>query len=73
MLPTSLPKFYSSLVETPRTNGLTPAMTSCLTTKILPKIASVQCGLPSLSTMEYLTKLPKDYETFYERSRNQLI
>jgi hypothetical protein len=72
MLPTSLPMFYSSSVEMPRTSGLTPAMTSCPTMKILPKeLASMQCGLPSLSTTEHLTKLPKDYEIFYERPRNQ--
>jgi hypothetical protein len=31
----------------------------------------MQCGLPSLSITEHLTKLPKDYEIFYERPRNQ--
>jgi hypothetical protein len=72
-LPTSLPMFYSSSVEMPRTNGLMPTMLLCPTTKILPKLASVQCGLPSLSTMEHPTKLPKGYETFYERPRNQPI
>jgi hypothetical protein len=64
--------FYPSSVEMPRTSGLMPAMTLCPTMRILPKLASSQCGLPSLSTMEHLTKLPKDYETFYERPRNQL-
>jgi hypothetical protein len=29
MLPTSLPMFYSSSVEMPRTSGLMPAMTLC--------------------------------------------
>jgi hypothetical protein len=43
---------------------LMPAMMSCPTMKILPKLTSMQCGLPSLSTTEHLTKLPKDYETF---------
>jgi hypothetical protein len=38
--------------------------------KIPPKLASAQCGLPSLSTTEPPTRLPKDYETFYERLRN---
>jgi hypothetical protein len=71
MLPTSLQMFYSSSVEMPRTSGLMPTMTLCPTTKILPKFASVQCGLPSLSTNEHPTKSPKDYETFYERPRNQ--
>jgi hypothetical protein len=41
--------------------------------KIIPKLASMQCGLPSLLTMEHLTKLPKDYETLNERPRNQQI
>jgi hypothetical protein len=41
--------------------------------KILLKLASAQCGLPSLSTMEHLTKPPKEYKTFYERPRNPLI
>jgi hypothetical protein len=31
----------------------------------------MQSGLPSLSTTEHLTKLPKDYKIFYERPRNQ--
>jgi hypothetical protein len=65
--------FYSSLVEMPRTSGLMPAMTLCPTMKILLKLASAQCGLPSLSTMEHPTKPPKDYETFYKRPRNQSI
>jgi hypothetical protein len=43
------------------------------TMKILPKFASMQCGLPSLSTTEHPTKLPKDYETFNEKPRNQPI
>jgi hypothetical protein len=63
MLPTRLPTIFSSSVEMPRTNGSTPAMTLCLTMKILLRLASAQCGLPSLSTME----------TFYERLRNPLI
>jgi hypothetical protein len=37
------------------------------------KLASAQCGLPSLSTMEHPTKPLKDYEIFYERPRNQPI
>jgi hypothetical protein len=41
--------------------------------KIIPNLASMQCGLPSLLTMEHLTKLPKDYETLNERPRNQQI
>jgi hypothetical protein len=41
--------------------------------KILAKLASAQCGLPTLSTTEPTTRLPKDYETFYERLRNPLI
>jgi hypothetical protein len=57
----------------PRTSGLMPAMTLCPTMKILPKLASMQCGLPSLSTMEHPTRLLKDYEIFYERPRNQPI
>jgi hypothetical protein len=65
--------FYTSSVEMPRTNGLMPAMTLCPTMKIPLKLTSMQCGLPSLSTMEHVTKLPKDYETFYVRPRNQLI
>jgi hypothetical protein len=65
--------FYSSSVEMPRTSGLMSAMMLCPTMKILPKLASIQCGLPSLSTMEHPTKLPKDYETFYKRPRNQPI
>jgi hypothetical protein len=73
MLPTSLQVFYFSSVEMPRTSGLMPTMMLCPTMKILPKLASVQCGLPSLSTMEHLTKLPKEYETFYKRSTNQPI
>jgi hypothetical protein len=72
-LPTSLRMFYSPSVEMPRTSGLMPAMMLCPTMKILPKLASVQCGLPSLSTIEHLTKPLKDYETFYERPRNQPI
>jgi hypothetical protein len=59
--------FYSSLVEMPRTSGLLPAMTLCPTMKILPKLTSMQCGLPSLLTMEHPTKPPKDYKTFYKR------
>jgi hypothetical protein len=55
--------FYSSSVEMPRTSGLMPTMMLCPTMKILP----------SLSTMEHPTKLPKDYKTFYERPRNQPI
>jgi hypothetical protein len=43
------------------------------TTRILPKLASAQCGLPSLSTTEHPTKPLKDYKTFYERPRNQPI
>ncbi len=73
MLPTSLPMFYSSSVEMSRTSGSTPAMRLCPTMKILPKLTSTQCGLPSSSIMEPLTKLPKNYETFYERPRNQPI
>jgi hypothetical protein len=73
MLPTSLPMFYSSSVEMPRTSGLMPAMTLCPTMKILPMLASAQCGLPSLSTTEHPTRPLKDYETFYERPRNQPI
>jgi hypothetical protein len=42
MLPTSLQMFYSSSVEMPRTSGLTPAMMSCPTMKILLKLASTQ-------------------------------
>jgi hypothetical protein len=38
-------KFYSSSVKMPRTSGLMPTMMSCPTTRILPKLASVQCGL----------------------------
>jgi hypothetical protein len=45
----------------------------CPTMKILLKLTSTQCGLPSLSTMEHPTKLPKDFETFYKRPRNQPI
>jgi hypothetical protein len=48
--------FYSISVEMPRTSGSTPAMMSCPTMKFLPKLASAQCGLPSLSTMEHPTK-----------------
>jgi hypothetical protein len=73
MLPTSLQTFYSSSVEMPRASGLMPAIILCPTMKILPKLTSAQCGLPSLSTTEHQTKLPKDYETFYERPRNQTI
>jgi hypothetical protein len=51
-------------VEMPRTSGLMPTMMLCPTMKILLKLASGQCGLPSLSTTEHPTKLPKDYETF---------
>jgi hypothetical protein len=51
----------------------TRAMMSCPTTKILPKLASVQCGLLPLSTMEHPTKLLKDNKIFYERPRNQPI
>jgi hypothetical protein len=40
MPPTSLPMSYSSSVEMPRTSGLTPAMMSCPTMKILLKLAS---------------------------------
>jgi hypothetical protein len=65
--------FYSSSVELPRTSGLMPAMMLCPTMKIILKLASMQCGLPSLSTMQHLTKLPKDYETLNERPRNQQI
>jgi hypothetical protein len=65
--------FYSSSVEMPRISGFMPAMMSCPTMRILLKLASVQCGLPSLSTMEHPTKPLKDYETFYERPRSQLI
>jgi hypothetical protein len=65
--------FYSSSVEIPRTSGLMPAMTSCPTTRILPKLTLVQCGLPSLSTMEHPTKPLKDYKIFYERPRDQPI
>jgi hypothetical protein len=65
--------FYSSSVEMPRTSGLMPAMTLCPTMKILLKLASVQCGLPSLSTTEHLTRPLKDYEIFYERPINQPI
>jgi hypothetical protein len=72
-LPTSLPTLYSSSVEMPRTSGLMPAMTLCPTMKILPKLASVQCGLPSLLTTEHPTRPLKDYETFYKRPRNQPI
>ncbi len=72
-LPTSLQMFYSSSVELPRTSGLMPAMMLCPTMKIILKLASMQCGLPSLSTMQHLTKLPKDYETLNERPRNQQI
>jgi hypothetical protein len=49
----------------PRTSGLMPAMMLCPTMKILPKLASAQLGLPSLSTTEHLTKPKKDYKTFY--------
>jgi hypothetical protein len=63
--------FYFSSVEMPRTKVLMPTMMSCPTMKILPKLTSTQCGLPSLSTMEHLTKPLKDYEIFYERPRNQ--
>jgi hypothetical protein len=72
-LPTSLPMFYSSSVEMPRTSGLMPAMTLCPTMKILPKLTSVQCGLPSLSTTEHPTRPLKDYKIFYERPRNPPI
>jgi hypothetical protein len=65
--------FYSSSVEMPRTSGSMPAMMLCPTIKILPKLASMQCGLPSLSTTEHPTKPLKDYEIFYERPRNQQI
>jgi hypothetical protein len=60
-------------LEMPRTSGSTPTMMLCPTMKISPKLTSVQCGLPSLSTMEHPTKLPKDYKTFYERPRSQPI
>jgi hypothetical protein len=73
MLPTSLPMFYSSLVEMPRRSGSMPPMRLCPTMKILLKLTSMQCGLPSSSIMEPPTKLPKDYETFYEKPRNQPI
>jgi hypothetical protein len=55
----------------PRTSGLMNAMTSCPKMKILPKLAFTECGQPSLSTTEHLTKMPKDYEIFYEWPRNQ--
>jgi hypothetical protein len=74
-LSTSLQRFYSFSVEMPRASRLMPTMTLCPTMKILLKLTSMQCGLPSLSTTKHLTKLPKDYETFssYERPRNQPI
>jgi hypothetical protein len=65
--------FYSSSVEMPRTSGSMPEMRLCPTMKILPKLASVQCGLPSLLTTEPPTRPSKAYETFYERLRNPLI
>jgi hypothetical protein len=65
--------FYSSSVEMPRTSGSMPAMTLCPTMNILPKLASAQCGLPSLSTMEHPIRPLKDYKIFYERPRNQPI
>jgi hypothetical protein len=43
------------------------------TMKILPKLTSTQCGLPSLSTMEHPTRPLKDYEIFYKRPRIQPI
>jgi hypothetical protein len=61
--------FYSSSVEMPRTSGLMPTMALCPTTKILPKLVSMQSGLPSLSTMEHLTKPPKDYEKFLRKAK----
>jgi hypothetical protein len=63
--------FYSSSVEMPRTSGLMPTIGLCPTMKILPKLASMKCGLPSLSTMEPPTKVPKDYEIFYKRLRQK--
>jgi hypothetical protein len=41
--------------------------------EILWKLALAQSGLPSLSTMEPPTRLPKDYETFYKRLRDPQI
>ena len=72
-LPTSLPMCYSSSVEMPRTSGSMLAMRLCPTMKILLKLASAQCGLPSLSTTEPLTRLPKAYETFYERLKKPAV
>jgi hypothetical protein len=65
--------FYSSTVEMPKTSGLTPTMMLCPIMKILPELTSTQCGLPSLSMMEHLTKLPKDHKSFNGRPRNQPI
>jgi hypothetical protein len=48
MLPTSLPMFYSASVEMPRTSEIMTTIMLCPAMKILPKLASAQCGLPSL-------------------------